>query len=133
MISIKILMLEDEVYHNNSFVSGIKFLNNNIIIDFVKSETEAIKKFLQNEYNLIVSDLDINGDIKKSEVFLKKVRSINKKIPIYILTGIEYEGIINENDFQKKYNIAKWLKKPLSSIEFYDEHLAPEFNLQKVE
>jgi len=107
----KLLYVEDHDAIRNSMsrlMGNVLFENP---IDTAENGLEGLELFKENRYNLIITDIampKMNG-VEMS----KKIREINKDIPIIFLTGFNEEYINDIEFINNSYLLTKPLKLEL--------------------
>ena len=129
MFLIKILAVEDDEFNSKSFFRILKVIYTDIAIKVAKDYDEAMDLYTNEDFDVLLVDLDLRGSVKQGWDFISEIRAEDDDITIYVLTGIEYEGVISEKEFTDKYKIKKWIKKPLPARKLY-EYLINDFNLK---
>ncbi len=97
----RILIIDDEEIIRTSFLLALDN-QEKYQVDTASSGKKGINKFSQNKYDLVYLDLNM-PEMNGIEV-LRKIREINKKLPVYIITAfynsfskslqeIAYEGL----------------------------------------
>ncbi len=114
----KVLILEDDDPLRESLKEMLEVLG--FDVEDAKSGENALQILEKNkqnreEFDLIIADLHLNGKMTGEE-FLTKIREINEKIQIIVMSGKPLEISI-----QEKLGVAAFLKKPFS---FKDLHHA---------
>ena len=115
----KILIVEDN--RINQIVTQKILEQKGIICSIAENGNEAIEKIKQNNYDLIL--MDINMPIKNGIEASKEIRLFNKTIPIIALTAVEIEEMRNNiymsgmNDIVvKPYDISKFIDAIIKNI-----------------
>lgn len=106
-----ILYLEDDLQIANSFSRVISLFFTKIV--HCKNGYEGLDVYNKNKFDLILSD--INMPIMNGLEFIKNIRKLDKKIPIFLFTSCEKKDF----DFEK-LEINGYLQKPLALKEFMD-------------
>lgn len=106
-----ILYLEDDLQIANSFSRVISLFFTKIV--HCKNGYEGLDVYNKYKFDLILSD--INMPIMNGLEFIKNIRKLDKKIPIFLVTSREKKDF----DFEK-LEINGYLQKPLALKEFMD-------------
>jgi CheY-like chemotaxis protein len=118
MENLNILALEDEEHNIKAFFGMMKAICEPVSVTVKKTYDEAIAEYHNRKYDALIIDLRLEGEGKQGEEFIRDIRKENTQMPIYILTGVEYDRILSEKDFKEKYNIKRWVKKPIYAGDF---------------
>lgn len=125
-----ILIIDDEKFTFLPFLENLEY--EKISYDFCKNGSSGMKKLKENEYKAIILDMKVSlGDdlknLKEEKVpgisIFKKIREINKKIPILCFSVIAEEEIKKEIEsmggkyYLKGQDNEKLRSKILSLIE----------------
>ena len=120
MDKINILALEDEEHNIKSFFRMMQVLCEPVSITIERNYEQAIEEYNKNQYDALIVDLKLEGEDKQGEDFIREIRKNDTEIPIYILTGVEYDKVLREKFFVEKYKIKRWVKKPIYAGDFCD-------------
>ncbi len=104
----RILILEDEKEIRDVLKELMSFLGHTV--KFAKSGEEAVEIFKKGSFDIVITDITIKGGMGGVET-VKKIREINKNIPIVASTGYS-ESKIAENF--KEYGFDAILLKPFN-------------------
>lgn len=132
MDKLSMLLLEDEKDHYDSFVDVLETICPSIKVTFIQNLEDAMVAFNKSTFDLIIVDLLISGDNTIGRNFVKFVRGKNMTMPIYVITGIEYDGLFDEHDFRSNFKVKYWIKKPISAIDFFDKYIAVDFGISRI-
>ncbi len=105
----KILVIDDEKVIRNSF--KLTFENTDCEIDTAENGKIGIEKFIANDYGLVFLDLkmpEMNG-----VQVLRKIRSIDTEIPVYIITAFHREFFDDLNEARNQALGFELINKPL--------------------
>lgn len=110
-MSKNILVIDDEEGVRKSFILALE--DTNYQVDTAESGNIALKKLKSNQYDLIFLDLKMPGlnGIKT----LQKIRKIDNKVPIYIVTAFHKEFLNELNSVRDEGIKFELVKKPLNS------------------
>jgi len=111
--NIKILLTEDKKI-NQDIILGI-FEKSKFQIDVANNGREAIDKFKRGEYSLILMDIEM--PIMNGYEATKKIRLLDKQIPIVALTSNCSKLTINR---AKKVGMNEHLSKPIEPKRLYE-------------
>lgn len=122
---IKVLAVEDDEFYSKALFRVMEVEYTDIEVKIARDYDEAVEHYTASDFDLLLVDLDLRGSKKQGWEFIMEIREQDQDIVIYVLTGIEYEGIISEHEFKKKYKVKEWLRKPIPAWElcryFYKE------------
>ncbi|RMA65805.1 response regulator [Ulvibacter antarcticus] len=123
LINKNILIVDDN--RINQTVTKKILEKNKVICDIAQNGEEAVCKARENEYDLIL--MDINMPVKNGMQATKEIRAFDKKIPIVALTAVEVEEMrfkIYESGMNdiivKPYDISKFVQTILKHIAMDD-------------
>ena len=85
-------------------------------IKIFKLGEDAIENFQNGLYDLAIVDLLLKKSPMQGKEVIEKIRELDNKIPIIIITGTEY-GAAPLNIVYKNLKISKWIKKPVYASE----------------
>ena len=105
--NLRVLYVEDELDLQRIVASFLIELVGTI--DYFSNGLDALNSFKNNQYDLIITD--INMPILNGIELIKKIRVLNKEIPIIITTAY------NDNDYikdAKDVGMNSYLLKPLN-------------------
>ena len=106
----KILIIDDDKHVRYSFVLILK--NQGYILNEVESGEKGIEELSSNDdYDLILLDLKMPG--MNGIETLKKIRIINSKIPVFIVTAFQEEYHSELKELSAKKLNFDLLNKPL--------------------
>ena len=106
----KILIIDDDKHVRYSFVLILK--NQGYVLNEAESGEKGIEELSNNDdYDLILLDLKMPG--MNGIETLKKIRTINSKIPVFIVTAFLEEFLTELNDIKNKELNFEMLNKPL--------------------
>ena len=106
----KILIIDDDKHVRFSFVLILK--NQGYILKETESGEKGIEELSYNDdYDLILLDLKMPG--MNGIETLKKIRTINSKIPVFIVTAFQEEFLSELSDIKNKELNFELLQKPL--------------------
>ncbi|MGI9533387.1 MAG: response regulator [Thermodesulfobacteriota bacterium] len=109
-MSKKILIIDDDKHVRYSF--ALTLGDKGYIVNAVESGEEGIDELSKNnDYDLIFLDLKMQG--MDGVETLKNIRSINDKIPVYIVTAFQEEYFPNLKDIAHEELKFELLTKPL--------------------
>lgn len=109
-MSKKILIIDDDKHVRHSFVLTLG--GSGYIVNAVESGEEGIDELSKNnDYDLIFLDLKMPG--MDGVETLKRIRSMNNKIPVYIVTAFQEEYFANLKDMEYEELKFGLLTKPL--------------------
>ena len=109
-MSKKVLIIDDDKHVRYSF--ELTLGNKGYTVKAVESGEEGIEELSKNnDYDLIFLDLKMPG--MDGIETLKNIRSINNKIPVYIVTAFQEEYLPNLKDIALKELKFGLLTKPL--------------------
>ncbi|NQY54755.1 MAG: response regulator [Campylobacteraceae bacterium] len=111
--NLKIIYVEDELDLQKVVVSFLFDIVNRI--DYFSNGLEALDAFSENEYDLIITD--INMPRLNGLELIKKIRLKNKDIPIIITTAYDDPNYIEEI---KNLGASSYVLKPLDFSELID-------------
>lgn len=100
----KVLVVDDEEFIRDLVYDFLEFRH--IECDKAENREDALELISKHNYDLIL--LDRNLKSFKSENMIKKIKKINNKTPIIMLTG---ENKFSESSF-KKLGICEVISKP---------------------
>jgi len=109
----KILLAEDNEI-NQEIILGL-LENSSIKLDIAKNGKEAIEKFKQNRYTLIL--MDIQMPVMDGYEATKIIREIDKNIPIIAITANAMKEDIKKS---AKYGMNSHINKPIEVEELYE-------------
>jgi|GEM_PF-2528848 len=109
----KILLAEDNEI-NQEIVSGL-LENSSIELDIAKNGKEAVEKFKENRYTLIL--MDIQMPIMDGYEATKIIRELDKNIPIIAITANAMKEDIKKSE---KYGMNSHINKPIEVEELYE-------------
>ena len=112
MSVIKILAVEDDEFNSKGFFRVIEVMYHDIEVKIAADYEQAIELYTGEDFDVLLVDLDLRGSKKQGWDFIIEIREQDKDVTIYVLTGIEYEGIIPQPDFGTRYRVKRWLRKP---------------------
>ncbi|MEA2098699.1 MAG: response regulator [Campylobacterota bacterium] len=109
----KILLAEDNII-NQEIVIGL-LEGSGIILEIANNGQEAVDKFKENEYELILMDyqMPIMDGVKATQI----IREIDSKIPIIALTA---NAMKEDVDKTKESGMNEHLNKPVIAEQLYD-------------
>lgn len=106
----KILIIDDDKHVRYSFVLILK--NQGYILNEVESGEKGIEELSSNDdYDLILLDLKMPG--MNGIETLKKIRIINSKIPVFIVTAFQEEYLSELKELSAEKLNFDLLNKPL--------------------
>ena len=109
-MSKKILIIDDDKHVRYSFILILK--NQGYFINAVESGEKGIEELSNNDdYDLILLDLKMPG--MDGIETLKHIRSINSKIPVFIVTAFQEEYLSDLKEITVKELKFELLNKPL--------------------
>lgn len=100
----KVLIVDDEEFIRDLVCDFLEFKN--IECDKAENRDDALELISKHNYDLILLDRNLKNF--KSENMIKKIKKINNKIPIIMLTG---ENEFYESPF-KEPGICEVISKP---------------------
>ncbi len=77
---------------------------------------DGLDTYIKNDIDIIITDL--NMPVMSGLEMIKKVREINKNIPIFVFSAFNEQHIVDET---KEYNIQGYLYKPMKFSQFLNE------------
>jgi DNA-binding NtrC family response regulator len=110
----KILVVEDKQQDQLLIASAIKDVNPNVQVTFVPSLLKSYEKFMSENYDLILLDLNLPDGFGPATV--KEMRSFNKNVPIIVITSLATQLTANEAMNNGATDFA--LKAQLNSDDF---------------
>jgi CheY-like chemotaxis protein len=110
---VKILLTEDKKI-NQEIILGI-FEKSKFQIDIANNGQEAIEKFKQEQYSLILMDIEM--PIMNGYEATRKIRLLDKQIPIVALTSNSCKLTIKRT---KKVGMNEHLSKPIEPKRLYE-------------
>ena len=111
--TIKVLYIDGDLKHSESAFGVFKIFFHEI--DTAKNGEEGLQKFLDNKYNLIITDINMN---KMNGIeMIQKIRDVSKDITILIMSSEE-----DKNHFIDliKLGVDGYLLKPVQVKQFVD-------------
>lgn len=112
MRPIHILICDDDEIGRHLLHVMLKRMKN-VKVDFAENGAEGLEKYIRNDYDLIITDLDM-PEISGEELIHIIRKDFNSDIPIMIATG-SYMG--NVQDIVAQYEVNDVLIKPYRPID----------------
>ncbi len=112
--NIKILIMEDNEDIQELISELCKVLNYEYVI--VKNGEEAIERYKQEKFDIILMDLTIKGGMG-GEQCIQKLKTIDSNIRAIVYSGYSDSPVMKEYE---KYGFKAVLKKPFRIVEFKD-------------
>lgn len=110
----KILVVEDKQPDQLLIAKAIKEVNPNVQVTFVPSLLQSYEKYMSENYDLILLDLNLPDGFGPATV--KEMRSFNKDVPIVVITSLATQLTANEAMKNGATDFA--LKAQLNSEDF---------------
>ena len=107
---INLLLIEDDDDFKSALVS--RLVKRDFNVTAVVSAEEALDKLKHEKYDVVVSDIRLNG--MNGMELLSKVKELNEDLPVIIITGYANLDTAREAVTLKAYD---YLLKPLDNIE----------------
>ena len=125
LLDSKVLFVEDENILREKMQ---KFLNMFFLqpIDAVATADEALEKFKNSSYDLIISDIKVPGNLNGLD-FIEKAKELNPNIKTIIITGFN-QDVYNER--AKELHVNKYFVKPVTVSDILEEITNLGFSLQ---
>ena len=93
----KMLVVDDEISIFNIIKAIVKgLMQNDFIIDYASNGEKGLLLFKKNNYDLILTDFNMPS--MNGIELIRKIKKIDNKIPVFLMTG-------NENVVRKDINI----------------------------
>lgn len=110
MAHISVLLVEDDKNFGDALIPRLE--KKGLIVVRIGTGEEALEEIRKSKFEVVVSDIKLPG--MDGVEFLKKVREIDKEIPVILLTG--YASLESARE-AIKLNAFDYLLKPLEGID----------------
>jgi len=107
---IRVLFVDDDKDFGDSLTKRLR--KRNIEVFTADNAEQALSLFEENDINLILADIKLPG--MDGVTLLEKIRNIDKKIPVILITG---QGSLETAKKAIKFQVAEYILKPIESIE----------------
>lgn len=114
LTNFSVLYLEDEDGLRERVINTLKYYFREVY--GAKTSSQALEQFNSNDIDLILSDIELDNQKQNGIDFVRKIREINKDIPIVIVTAYTTEKYLLDLINLK---IDFYLKKPITFEKLY--------------